>query len=205
MKKISILIKYIDMKQNLYIPIKNYLNMVVFTKINSLALALMLIIFANAGQAQALVSGDTSVCPGEIVTYTFADCPAPNAAYTFTVFGGTIVGSNVGCAVTVAWNTTPGNFMIQVVGGATPRFQNVRIEGVANMSCDDLVNVSLNGNCTALITPEIVLEGEAYDSYSYVVTTNTLAVTLIPGNVDTYSQLDQTMKVQEHHLCTRIT
>jgi hypothetical protein len=205
MKKISILIKYIDMKQNLYIPIKNYLNMVVFTKINSLALALMLIIFANAGQAQALVSGDTSVCPGEIVTYTFDDCPTTYAAYTFTAFGGTIVGSNVGCGVTVAWNTTPGNFMIQVVGGATPRFQNVRIEGVANMSCDDLVNVSLNGNCTALITPGIVLEGEAYDSYSYVVTTYTLAGTLIPGNVVTYSHLDQTLKVHVRHLCTGIT
>lgn len=206
MKKISILIKYIDMKQNLHIPIINLLNMVVFKKFQTLAIAFMLMIIANSNQAQALVSGDTSVCPGETVTYTFADCPAPNASYTFTVLGGgSIVGSNTGCSVTIQWNATPGNYMIQVVGAAVPRFQSVRIEGVANMSCDDLVNVSLNGNCQAVITPGIVLEGEAYDSYSYAVTTYTLNGTLIPGNLVTYAYLDQTLKVHVRHLCTGVT
>ena len=115
MKKISILIKYIDMKQNLHIPIINLLNMVVFKKFQTLAIAFMLMIIANSNQAQALVSGDTSVCPGETVTYTFADCPAPNASYTFTVLGGgSIVGSSTGCSVTVQWNATPGNYMIPI-------------------------------------------------------------------------------------------
>ena len=73
------------------------------------------------------------------------------------------------------------------------------------MSCDDLVNVSLNGNCQAVITPGIVLEGEAYDSYSYAVTTYTLNGTLIPGNLVTYAYLDQTLKVHVRHLCTGVT
>ena len=45
----------------------------------------------------------------------------------------------------------------QLVNGGTTIFQNVYVEGDIAMACDDLVNVSLNGNCQALITPGCLL------------------------------------------------
>lgn len=205
MKKFFILINQIDMKQSLQLPNIKLMKMVLHRQL-AIAFMLLSLAFFTKVNAQVITSGDTSVCPAEVVTYVFAGCPAPNASYTFTVLGGgSIVGANTGCSVTVAWGNTAGKYIIQAVAGATTVTQSVRVEGNISLACDDLVHVSLNGNCQAIITPGIVLEGDTYDSYSYAITLYTLSGTLIPGNVVNGAYLDQKIKVHIRHICSGIT
>ncbi|MBE0641181.1 MAG: hypothetical protein IH599_04045, partial [Bacteroidales bacterium] len=67
---------------------------------------------ARAIQAQGVITGDTSVCAGEVSLYLFP--ASPNAA-NWTVSGGNILGPASGDTLTVSWpNAGPGTVSIAV-------------------------------------------------------------------------------------------
>ena len=59
---------------------------------------------------------------------------------------------------------------------------NVTAQG-GSMACNDLVQVSLNGDCQADITPDVILEGEYPDSINFEVTISGVSGTIVttPG------------------------
>jgi len=151
------------------------------------------------------VSGDTSVCPGQTVTYNFSGGPFLVAV----LGGGTLNPVPVGPvnSFTVDWGTVPGTYIIRLITAVFPFtqvFQQVIVEGDYAMACDDLVHVSLDGNCQALITPGVVLEGDYYPASSFQVTVYNTNNLPILGNIVNYSHLGQVLKVHVRHLCTGI-
>ena len=162
-------------------------------------LFVMLLINQSEIKAQAYTSGDTSVCRSQTVTYTFS-----GAGLTFTVLGGGTITATSANTVTVAWGSVAGVYMIRVVGASTI-FQNVIVEGDVALACDALVNVSLDGNCRAVITPETMLEGAPFPGSSYSVTVYDENNNILPANTVTYSYLGKTLRVLVRHLCSGVT
>ena len=149
------------------------------------------------------VSGDTSVCPGAVVTYNFNGGP-----WNVTILGGgslTPVPPGAVNQFTVTWGQVPGSFQIRLTNGGTTLYQRVFVEGDIALACDDLVNVSLDGNCQAVITPGVILEGEIYPADAFQVTVYNTNNIPIPGNVVTYAYLGQVLKVNIRHLCSGIS
>ena len=162
-------------------------------------LFVMLLINQSELKAQAYTAGDTSVCRSQTVTYTFS-----GAGLTFTVLGGGTITATSANTVTVAWGSVAGVYMIRVVGASTI-FQNVIVEGDVALACDALVNVSLDGNCRAVITPETMLEGAPFPESSYSVTVYDENNNVLPANTVTYSYLGKTLRVLVRHLCSGVT
>jgi hypothetical protein len=164
---------------------------------------LLLFIHSSTGYSQ-YVSGDTSVCPGQIETYNFSGGP-----WTVTVLGGGTLTPPPGGPVnmfTVTWGQVKGSFLIRLVdGGGTTIYQSVVVEGDFALACDDLINVSLDGDCQALITPKIILEGRVYPNSSYQVTVFNTNGLPVPGNIVTHSHLGKTLTVNVRHLCSGVS
>ncbi len=163
--------------------------------------AILLVLFVSLSELKSqYVSGDTSVCPGATVSYNFAGGP-----WVVTVLGGgTLVPVGPTNNFTINWGQVPGSFLIRLISGPTTIYQNVYVEGDVALACDDLVNVSLNGNCQALITPGVVLEGGLYPDDSYQVTVYNTNNLPIPGNIVDYSYLGKILKVNIRHICSGI-
>ncbi len=183
--------------------VKHFLFTTVFklqlVKVYSLVGFLMVVSSVNA----QYVSGDTSVCPGAVVTYNFSGGP-----WNVTILGGGSLTPVPGGAVnqfTVTWGQVPGTFQIRLVNGGTTVFQKVFVEGDIALACDDLVNVSLDGNCQAVITPGVILEGENYPADAFQVTVYNTNNIPLPGNTVTYANLGQVLKVNIRHLCSGIS
>ena len=165
-------------------------------------LVFLIVLSSSVSYSQDFI-GDTSVCPGQLAHYEITGGP-----WTVTVLGGgTLTPAPVGPVDTfnVTWGTVRGTFLIRYTDGINTYFQSVTVEGDLALACDDLVNVSLNGECEALITPKVMLEGESYSDDSYLVTVyNTNGIPL-PGNVVTYAQLGKTLTVNVRHLCSGVS
>ncbi|MBK8483988.1 MAG: T9SS type A sorting domain-containing protein [Saprospiraceae bacterium] len=172
------------------------------SKLAFVSFVMLFLLDVNTTYAQ-YISGDTSVCPNTVVTYNFSAGP-----WTITVLGGGSLSPVPGGPVnsfTIAWGNVPGSFLIRLVNGGTTIFQNVYVEGDIAMACDDLVNVSLNGNCQALITPGVLLEGNVYPDDSYVVTVYNPNNVPIPSNTVDYSHLGKTLTVNVRNICSGIS
>lgn len=149
------------------------------------------------------VSGDTSVCPGATVTYTFAGGP-----WTVSILGGgsfnpvPVFPTN---SFTIDWGQVPGTFQLRLTDGISVIFQQIFIEGDIAIACDDLVNVSLDGNCQAVITPGVVLEGEQYPADAFLVTVYNTNNVPLPSNIVTYANLGKVLKVHIRHICSGVS
>lgn len=162
--------------------------------------AMLLIATTFVSNAQTYVSGDTSVCPGTTDTYTFSGGP-----WTFSVLGGGTVTATSTNSVTVAWGSTAGSFQIKLDNGAgLISYQRVFVEGNISLACDRLINVSLDGNCQAVITPDNMLEGQPYPESSYSVDVFDQNGNILAGDQVTKVHLGKTLKVSVTHLCSGI-
>ncbi|MBK9108190.1 MAG: T9SS type A sorting domain-containing protein [Saprospiraceae bacterium] len=187
--------------------ITNLVETFLFTRRLNLVLVKACIFFIAFGLTSQLkaqyVSGDTSVCPGATVAYTFANGP-----WTVSILGGgsfnpvPVMPTN---SFTISWGLVPGTFQIRLTDGITTIFQQVFVEGDIAMACDDLVNVSLDGNCRAVITPGVILEGEQYPADAFQVTVYNTNNVPMAGNVVTYANLGQVLKVHIRHICSGIS
>jgi hypothetical protein len=63
------------------------------------------------------------------------------------------------------------------------------------MACNDGLQVSLDDNCEALITPDMILEDPAYDDSDYTVEVMDLQGNIIPNATVDYSHVNQTLSV----------
>ncbi len=168
-----------------------------------------LCIFASASavNAQSLIANsptDTSVCAGA-TSVVYSVSPATGIwIFSLPNGGGTIV-SSTATSVTVNWGTVAGTFYVSASNGVNTLQRRVWIEGDLALACDDLVNVSVDENCQALITPTVILEGNKYPDDSYVVTVYNTDGSIVPGNIVTGAHLDKTLRVHVRHVCTGIT
>lgn len=176
-----------------------------FVNVSKAVLASMLLIFlvslsANAQVLSAEFGTDTSICRNDTATY-FVNTPGP---WIFSLSGGGSINSTTATSVTIIWGNVAGNYLITATSGPTVLSRTVVVEGSASLACDNLINLSLDGNCRALITPTMILEGENYpdDSYSLLVTDANGNV--VPGAVANGSHLGQKLKVLVTHLCSGI-
>lgn len=170
-------------------------------------LVALFVVTNNSLHSQTLIANsptDTSVCPGAAnVTYSIS--PAAGA-WTFSLpSGGGTINSTTATSVNITWGTTPGTYYVAATDGVVNLLRRVWIEGDWALACDDLVNVSVDENCTALITPNVILEGNRYPEDSYVVTVYNINGTVVPGNLVSGVHLDKQLRVHVRHVCTGIT
>ena len=158
-------------------------------------------------QAQSLVAQfgtDTSVCPNS-ASRVYNISPAAGA-WTFSLpNGGGTIASSSATSVTINWGSVGGTFYVRATDGFTVLLRSVVVEGDLALACDDLVNVSLNDRCEALITPSVVIEGSNYPDDSYAVTVYNTDGSIIPGNLVNYSHLGKKLRVHVRHICSGIT
>lgn len=64
------------------------------------------------------------------------------------------------------------------------------------MACNDGVQISLEENCTAIINPNMILEGQVYPNSSYTVEARTLAGLLIPNATVNSTHKGMTLQVK---------
>ncbi len=191
------------------IQIKKYLMNKMISKTNSnIILVLVCLFMGNVMSAQTLVARfgtDTSVCRS--ATGVIYDVITPGAnPWTFTVLGGGTIASSTTTSVTVNWGSSAGIFFIRALDilTNTSLIRQVVIEGDLSLACDDLVNVSLDGNCQALITPSTMIEGNEYPDDSYDVVVYNVDGSVVPNDIVNYSHLGKKLRVYVKHLCSGI-
>jgi len=176
--------------------------------LRSLVLVLLYIFVLDKNvSAQTLIANsatDTSVCAGS-TSVVYSITPAAGA-WTFSLpNGGGAIISSTATSVTINWGTTSGTYYVSATNGVSTLLRRVWIEGDLALACDDLVNVSVDEDCQALITPTVVLEGTKYPDDSYVVTVYNTDGSVVPGNIVTGAHVDKTLRVHVRHICTGIT
>lgn len=174
--------------------------------------ALFIIVLGWSGvQAQTLsIQGDSSVCPGQLADYAAINMTMGGTLnWSLPNGGGSITGPSNQPTVFIQWGGTPGRYTLRLneasqLGNNTVFFQ-VEIEGNPSVSCNNLVQVSVDSDCQAVIEPDMVLEGPSYadDSYNVIVFDGNGKV--IPNATVTGKHIGQTFNVTVTHLCTGST
>ena len=152
----------------------------------------------NSGGLQ-IVGNNVTLCAAAPMNYTVLGF---HTGVTWSVTGGIIM-SSTGCSATVQWNAgAPSyNLTINEAGVGTVSL-DLQEEGDINMACNDLVNLSVDSICQAVVTPAMVLEGEQFPDASYeVIVTNQNGVVL-PGNLVTKAQVGQILNFTVKHKCS---
>jgi uncharacterized repeat protein (TIGR01451 family) len=142
------------------------------------------------------IVGDFYVCSGDVITYNLEEFAEgipyynPDNTYTWSIVNGpaVIVGSNSGTSVTLEFSDDEEDrgekILIKIVERTGFEFcmgmdtQTIVIEELLPLTCNDLVNISVDEDCEALITPKMILESQPYpdDSYSVNITLNGVPV-----------------------------
>ena len=89
-------------------------------------------------------------------------------------------------AVDASGNSSQCSFSVEVNGFANP---------VGSITCNDVVNVSLDEDCMAIVTPDQVLEGDMYACYDEYTVDITNAQGVSYGNTLTASNIGMTLTV----------
>lgn len=145
---------------------------------------------------------DTSVCTGTVAAFYDMNFPGP---WTFFLSGGGTINTATGTTVIINWGNIPGTYTITAISGLTVVSRNVVVESNGSLACDDLIHLSLDGNCRAVITAGIMLEGSNYPEDSYTVVVYDESNHIIPGNTIDGSYLGKKLKVQVTHNCSNVS
>ncbi|MEP7195681.1 MAG: T9SS type A sorting domain-containing protein [Saprospiraceae bacterium] len=156
----------------------------------------------NAQTLTARFATDTSVCRGTNMAIYDVNTPGP---WIFLLSGGGTIVTTTATSVFINWGSVPGTYTITAISGPTAITRNVVVESTGSLACDDLIHLSLDGNCRAVITAGIVLEGSNYPEDSYAITVYDESNNKIPGAAIDGSYLGKKLKVQVTHLCSNVT
>lgn len=171
----------------------------------AILLTLLLTFFAMQGlQAQVLTARsatDTSVCRGALNVIYDVNTAGP---WTFTLSGGGTIATSTTTSVFINWGMVPGTYTITATSGATVLTRTVTVESSSTIACDNLIHLSLDASCSAVITAAIVLEGTTYPEDSYSILVNDQNNNVVPGGIVDGSYLGQKLKVSITHLCSNI-
>lgn len=172
---------------------------------------------ANVGLSQVndcgtLLEGDEFVCPSEISVYQVTR-GVPGSTLNWAVWGGGVITSltNSDTRATVQWGPNSGGPFRLVVTETdgnclTTREINVVIESTTiSLVCNDQVNVPLDQNCTALITPDMILEAPLYEDDSYSIELADENFNPIAGQYVTSEHVGKKINVTVRHLCSGAT
>ena len=128
--------------------------------------------------------GKDYVCAGSITSYTATrDSATLNSVFSWALSGGgtivSVVNNSTTSTVSIQWNNTPatGPFCltltehdaVNVCTGSDKLYVYIETENLV-MACNPLVLVSLDNNCQATITGDMILEAPLYPNSSYSVT-----------------------------------
>lgn len=126
--------------------------------------------------------------------------------------GGTITTAATANEISIDWDGPPGEYDVIVelvdyrIGCVGPFYDTLTVMVEDNfgsqLACNDSVQVSLGTDCSALVTPDLVLEGGASmneDFEVYVIEANG---DTIPDAVLDGSHANMTLKVSIYHICS---
>ncbi len=155
---------------------------------------------------QPVIIGDPYVCPGELVPYSVENYNPANT-YVWTLSGGGIIVQNNGGDILVQWSNNPGGpFQITVQEIASPSCQAtaflvVFIQGLEPIACNDNVQISLGPDGIAVVTPEMILEGENEANNNYIVIITDQYGNVIPNATLNCSHVGQILMVSVQNIC----
>ncbi len=155
------------------------------------------------------IVGDNAVCGAEVEIYAAANF---NTAYTNewdVLTQGTIIGTNTEETVTVQWDedATENGVLSLTVSGATgcssTSFINVEFEGNVTLACNNIVHVSINGECGVDLSVDDVLEDMQYNDDSYEITVTDLeSGDVLDLGTPVSEYLFDTLEVSIFHNCS---
>ncbi len=155
----------------------------------------------NAQTLSAVNSTDTSVCRNTNGAVYSVDSGGP---WIFSLSGGGTISSSTATTVTVNWGAVPGDYSVIATSGVQVLTQIVTIEANVTLACDDLIHLSLNGDCSATVTAAMMIEGSNYPEDSYDVVVTDANGNIVANDIVTGSHLGQKLKAQVTHLCSGI-
>ena len=180
-------------------------------------LSIMLILwtfFSSKSSAQAcanLLGVPASVCKSNLPASYFINNYNATNTYSFSVISGTaVINSTAIPIISITWNTT-GNVVIvmnetPLVGSCTPDTFRIRVSDLfaPQVNCNDTVNVSLDENCTGVVTADMVLEGSGWNPLDYdIVVRDAFTKIVIPGSPNVNStHVGKFLEVSAIHRCS---
>jgi uncharacterized repeat protein (TIGR01451 family) len=136
-----------------------------------------------------LIEGEVSLCGGSTRTYSVNPIPGVLDYGWELSGGGEIIGSSEGNEITVLWQNVLGSFTLTTnpIGESSglcvaPSSLDV-VLGNAHfaMACRSLINVSLNTDCEANITPSMIVAGSLVPDAAYSIMLKDELGNTIPG------------------------
>lgn len=175
---------------------------------NLLALLLMI---SGSLAAQCLdptpkIIGDFYGCAKDTLLIRVDTFTAGNT-YAWSVTGAaTVFNQPSGVVKVLLPNVSTGSFTLTLTettpGGCSgSNVATLRIETNSSLVCDDNVFISLN-QCRLIVTPDLILEGQAYPNDSYDVTVRDLNGTLLPSVILGNNYINKTVSVSIKHRCS---
>ncbi len=161
------------------------------------------------------ILGDFGVCMGSIESYLLSMLSATNITWDLT--GGTIISGQNTASIIVHWDAAlVGTYELAYkafgpafpgqLSGACDISDSVPIDVMSEepiaIACNNLVNVSLNGNCDLSITADMILEGMQFSNMSYdLIFRDIAADTIVTGPTIGMEYINTTLEVTVIHDC----
>ncbi len=165
-----------------------------------------------------VILGDTRACLGTEDLYQL-DAPAnrlSNVIWDLDA-GGTMISNNGGQSMAIEWGNVEGLAQVSVQAEVAA-FDNqgagkcmvdltldvvIAEEDTTVLACNNLLNISMNNNCELYVTPDMVLEDQAYPNDSYEIQLRDIEEdTLIPHGIISMEYLDKMVEVKVIHECS---
>lgn len=161
------------------------------------------------------IDGLEYVCGGEEAGYmdigSSQPYPATNKEWTLSG-GGTIIGPDVGNAITIRWGNTPGIYSVILNNSLTdPGVEcdesdtlmvMVASTQAPQMNCNDTVQLSLDLDCEAVVSPDMILEGNVLPGDAYDVVIRDELGNLIPNATVNEMHVGQYLFATVIHRCS---
>lgn len=172
----------------------------------SIMLVLCLLGTSQLSSQSLEIVGDSSVCGSEILTYSALNTtPGGTLSWALPNGGGTILTATDSTDVDIEWGTTPGQYTIRLtetsMSGTLTVFYLVTVEGNFAIACNNLVQVSVDYNCEAVIDADIMLESPLYPNDSYTITVFDQNGQVIPNATVTSMHIGKVYNVNVTHDC----
>ncbi len=164
------------------------------------------------------IVGDKGTCIGNVEVYTTAIPASMVNNITWSVpSGGSIVSGQGTPEITVDWGNSVGKYPVSFSGtaaaypGQTSGFCNFSgVDSVAIMdeqafpiACNNLLNISLSGECFLDVTPDMILEDMQFTNDSYdIILRDIENDEIIPGTTMGMEYINKVIEVKVVHECS---
>ncbi len=153
------------------------------------------------------IIGDFYGCGGDLLEIS-VDSFFADHDYVWVVSGEATVLAPIDGEVSIQLpDTTHGVFTLVLTetdaSGCSQNAQvQLHIEEVTSLTCNDLVNLSLNDECTLEITADMILEAQPYPNESFSITVRDMSGQELPHMLQGSDYIHQTVEVTVDHDCS---